>query len=87
MTCFSTGRRPPRPSPATSYGDVLPSNKALAGATIEIIALEQREYRLKNALEQVAEHYDYIFIDCPPSLELLTLNAVRSGYRAGTGAM
>ena len=61
---------------STSYGDVLPSNKALAGATIEIIALEQREYRLKNALEQVAEHYDYIFIDCPPSLELLTLNAL-----------
>ena len=47
---------------STSYGDVLPSNKALAGATIEMIALEQREYRLKNALEQVAEHYDYIFI-------------------------
>ena len=44
---------------STSYGDVLPSNKALAGATIEMIALEQREYRLKNALEQVAEHYDY----------------------------
>ena len=41
-----------------------------------MIALEQREYRLKNALEQVAEHYDYIFIDCPPSLELLTLNAL-----------
>ena len=61
---------------STSYGDVLPSNKALAGATIEMIALEQREYRLKNALEQVAEHYDYIFIDCPPSLELLTLNAL-----------
>mgnify|MGYP000427022408 CR=1 FL=1 len=60
----------------TKYGDVLPSNKALAGATIEMIALEQREYRLKNALEQVAEHYDYIFIDCPPSLELLTLNAL-----------
>ena len=37
---------------STSYGDVLPSNKALAGATIEMIALEQREYRLKNALEQ-----------------------------------
>ena len=41
-----------------------------------MIALEQREYRLKNALEQVAENYDYIFIDCPPSLELLTLNAL-----------
>ena len=70
------GAEPQKAVVSTKYGDVLPSNKALAGATIEMIALEQREYRLKNALEQVAEHYDYIFIDCPPSLELLTLNAL-----------
>ena len=61
---------------STRYGDVMPSNKALAGAGIELIGMEQRESLLKNALEQVAEDYDFIFIDCPPSLELLTLNAL-----------
>ncbi len=61
---------------STRYGDVMPSNKALAGAGIELIAMEQRESLLRNALGQVAESYDYIFIDCPPSLELLTLNAL-----------
>ncbi len=60
----------------TKYGDVLPSNKALAGAGIELIGMENREFLLKNALSQVADDYDYIFIDCPPSLELLTLNAL-----------
>ena len=60
----------------TKYGDVLPSNKALAGAGIELIGMENREFLLKNALQQVADNYDYIFIDCPPSLELLTLNAL-----------
>ena len=60
----------------TKYGDVLPSNKALAGAGIELIGFERREFLLKDALDQVRDHYDYIFIDCPPSLELLTLNAL-----------
>ena len=60
----------------TPYGDVMPSNRELAGAGIELIGMDQRESLLKNALEQVAEDYDYIFIDCPPSLELLTLNAL-----------
>lgn len=60
----------------TPYGDVLPSNKALAGATIEMIGMDRREYRLKDALSAVAGEYDYILIDCPPSLELLTLNAL-----------
>lgn len=60
----------------TKYGDVLPSNKALAGAGIELIAMDRREYLLKDALAQVADNYDFIFIDCPPSLELLTLNAL-----------
>ncbi|MCI8593959.1 MAG: ParA family protein [Oscillospiraceae bacterium] len=61
---------------STKYGDVLPSNKALAGAGVEMIGLERREYLLKDALSTVADRYDYIFIDCPPSLELLTLNAL-----------
>lgn len=60
----------------TKYGDVLPSNKALAGAGIELIGFDRREFLLKDALDQVRERYDYIFIDCPPSLELLTLNAL-----------
>ena len=60
----------------TPYGDVLPSSKALAGAGVEMIDLEGRQFLLKRALDQVADRYDYIFIDCPPSLELLTLNAL-----------
>ena len=61
---------------STPYGDVLPSSKALAGAGVEMIEMENRQFLLKAALRQVAANYDYIFIDCPPSLELLTLNAL-----------
>ena len=61
---------------STPWCDVLPANKALAGATVELIALERREYRLKDALAPLREEYDFILIDCPPSLELLTLNAL-----------
>ena len=64
----------------TKYGDVLPANKALAGAGVEMIALERREYLLKDALEQLTHSYDYIFIDCPPSLELLTLNGLCAAH-------
>jgi len=60
----------------TPYGDVLPSSKALAGAGIEMIDMEDRQFLLKKALAQVQDRYDYIFIDCPPSLELLTLNGL-----------
>ena len=62
----------------TKYGDVLPSNADLAGATVELIQMDKREFRLKTALEPLRGAYDYIFIDCPPSLELLTLNALRA---------
>jgi len=60
----------------TDYGDVIPACAALAGATIELISLEKREYRLKKQLDHLRNAYDYILIDCPPSLELLTLNAL-----------
>ena len=60
----------------TKYGDVLPSNTALAGAGIELIGMERREFLLKEAIGQVKDNYDFVFIDCPPSLELLTLNAL-----------
>lgn len=61
---------------STRYGDVLPSSKGLAGAGVEMVGIEDREHMLKRALEQVSAEYDYIFIDCPPSLELLTLNGL-----------
>ena len=70
------GAEPQKAVVSTKYGDVLPSNKALAGASIEMIAIPDREHLLQKALEQLAPNYDYIFIDCPPSLELLTVNAL-----------
>lgn len=60
----------------TPYGDLIPSNKELSGATVELVNKVRREYVLKDALQLVYNDYDYIFIDCPPSLELLTLNAL-----------
>ena len=60
----------------TRWADVLPSNKSLSGATVELIGVERREYRLRDALAPLLDRYDYVFIDCPPSLELLTLDAL-----------
>ena len=60
----------------TKYGDVLPSAADLAGATVELITTDHRERQLEKALHQAKAEYDLIFIDCPPSLELLTLNGL-----------
>ena len=56
--------------------DVLPGNRELSGAEIDLIQLDQRERRLKNALADVMDDYDFVLIDCPPTLSLLTLNGL-----------
>ena len=60
----------------TTFGDVLPATADLAGAGVELISMPDPNYRLRNALGLVADQYDLILIDCPPSLELLTVNAL-----------
>lgn len=61
---------------STEYGDLLPSSSDLAGAAVELINQPHRELALEKALHSVRDQYDIIFIDCPPSLELLTLNGL-----------
>ena len=61
---------------STQFGDVLPATPDLAGAAVELISMDSPNTRLKAALQQVAGEYDVIFIDCPPSLEMLTLNGL-----------
>ncbi len=56
--------------------DILPANRELAGAEIELVDVEGRETRLKEELEPVLQEYDYILVDCPPALNLLTLNGL-----------
>jgi len=56
--------------------DLLPADKNLVGAAIELVSTEKREYHLRNLLEQVKNSYAYVIMDCPPSLDLLTLNAL-----------
>lgn len=60
----------------TDYGDILPSAADLAGATVEMISASHRELQLEKALHPLKSIYDLIFVDCPPSLELLTLNGL-----------
>jgi chromosome partitioning protein len=61
--------------------DLLPANRELAGAEIELVELAGRETRLKQALERVAHEYDFVLIDCPPSLSLLTVNGLTAAQR------
>jgi chromosome partitioning protein len=55
---------------------IVPSHKNLLGANIELVSADEREFRLRNALEPIREKYDFIVLDCPPALDLLTLNAL-----------
>lgn len=60
--------------------DLLPANRNLAGAEVEMVDLSERETRLKSALQNVINEYDYILIDCPPALNLLTLNGLCTAH-------
>ncbi|ARP92365.1 chromosome partitioning protein [Bordetella genomosp. 9] len=60
--------------------DVLPANRELAGAEIDLVQMEERERQLKHALDTVADDYDFILIDCPPTLSLLTLNGLAAAH-------
>jgi chromosome partitioning protein len=66
-------------SPKGGY-DVLGANRELAGAEVELVHLERRERRLKLALQAVADEYDFVLIDCPPSLSMLTLNGLCAAH-------
>ncbi len=66
-------------SPSGKF-DVLPANRDLAGAEVDLVALEHRELRLKNALMLHKDDYDFVLIDCPPSLSMLTLNGLCSAH-------
>ena len=60
---------------------IIPSSINLTGATVELVSMERREYQLKKTLQRVEKEFDFIFIDCPPSLGILTLNALVAASR------
>ena len=65
--------------PEVGYS-LLAANRDLAGAEVELVDFERREYRLKDAIASIKDQYDYILIDCPPSLSMLTLNGLCSAH-------
>jgi chromosome partitioning protein len=67
------------PSPRGGY-DVLGANRELAGAEVELVGLERRDRRLREALDEVEADYDFVLVDCPPSLSLLTLNGLAAAH-------
>ena len=56
--------------------DLIPSDKNLVGAAVELVSMDDREYKLRAAIQDIRDKYEYVLIDCPPSLDLLTLNAL-----------
>jgi chromosome partitioning protein len=64
----------------TGKFDILPANRELAGAEVEMVELDKRERRLKDALAKVEDEYDFILIDCPPALSMLTLNGLCAAH-------
>jgi chromosome partitioning protein len=66
-------------TPAGEY-DLLPANRELAGAEVEMVDLDRREVRLREALQEVEQDYDFVLIDCPPALNLLTLNGLTAAH-------
>ncbi|MCD0501558.1 ParA family protein [Bordetella petrii] len=60
--------------------DVLPANRELSGAEIDLVTMEERERQLKMAIDEVIEQYDFVLIDCPPTLSLLTLNGLAAAH-------
>jgi len=60
--------------------DVLPANRELSGAEIDLVQMEEREQQLKRALDEVSGQYDFVLIDCPPTLSLLTLNGLAAAH-------
>ena len=68
-----------RPSPTGGY-DVVGANRELAGAEVELVGVERRDRRLRGALAEVGDAYDFVLVDCPPSLSLLTLNGLAAAH-------
>jgi chromosome partitioning protein len=69
-----------RKTSETGGFDVLPANRELAGAEVEMVELDNREKRLKDALALVADEYDFVLVDCPPALSMLTLNGLCAAH-------
>jgi chromosome partitioning protein len=69
-----------RQTSETGKFDVLPANRELAGAEVELVEIDNREKRLKDALAEVDSEYDFILIDCPPALSMLTLNGLCAAH-------